>query len=272
MTKKTGLISIFLLLSLQIGILCSLATAFLPQKAYASGSDGDDDSPPPRRKPARKSQEKSDSEGPNPLFGYTHRVESPLTMKAGRLAFGTDIAFGLTDFLQIGTSLLRDIYKVYNANGKVSLIQYPDFAAAVTVGYQNYNLNDIYAFNPDLRVSSWQPGLTTSFALLNNVALFVAGNLSYDSITLFTDSTTSSGYQHGAQAESDISWAYNPPSSHRRISNVLSAGFSYDFTYKLIGYGISHHWPGFHIGIHYFPNAAEYRVQPILAGGGSIDF
>ena len=269
MTKKTRSIATFVLLLLT---LCSLGGLIRPLKAHASAySSDDDESPAPRRK-HRKSESTSDSGGPNPLFGYTHRVQSPLTMKAGRLAFGTDIAFGLTDFLQVGTSLLQDVYKIFNANGKLALIQYPSFAAAVTVGYQTYNLNNIYAYNPDLTVSSWQPGLTTSFALLDNVALFVAGNLNYNSITLITDSTTSSGYQTGAQAESDISWAYNPPSSRRRISNVLSAGLSYDFTYKLIGYGVSHHWPGFHIGVHYFPNAGEYRVQPIIAGGGAIDF
>src|SRR4051812_18509811 len=90
----------------------------------------------------------------NPLFGYTHLLPSPFTLPAGRLALGTGAAFGVTDFLQIGTDLFRDLYKVYNANLKVSLLSYPDFAAALTGSYFTYNTQDVVVGGVDQKVES----------------------------------------------------------------------------------------------------------------------
>ena len=208
----------------------------------------------------------------NPLFGYTHLLPSPFTLPAGRLAFGTDVSLGVTDFLQVGTNILRDFYKVYNANGKVSVVDSPEFAMALTVGYESYNLKDVSVSNPDLRIHAWQPGLVMSNTVVPHVALFYGANLNLASPDLDTSGVLSSGYVTGARLESDLSWAYNPPTRKTAsIGNVLSAGVSYDVNYKLVGFGVSHHWPGLHIGIHFYPNADQYRVQPILSGGTVID-
>ncbi len=209
---------------------------------------------------------------PDPLLSYTHRLPSPFTLPAGRLIFGTEVALGLTNFLQVGTNILRDFYKIYNANAKVSLLEFPRFAMGASVGFEYFNLNDIDRTNPDAQVTSWLPGLVFTFIVIPRVSFGLGGNLNYSDIKISSGNTVTSGYQRGAQAEADISWAYNPPSGNRLVSNVLSAGVSYDFTYKIAGYGISHHWPGFQLGIHYYPNATQYRVQPILAGGGVFDF
>ena len=213
------------------------------------------------------------SEVANPVFGYTHLLPSPFTMPAGRLAIGTDVALGLTDFLQVGTGLIQDIYKVFNANAKVSLVDIPDFAFAVTLGYETYNYQDIDPANPDLRVNSWLPGGVAAFAVLPRVALFVGGNLNLSSTKLITNGIATSGFVTGGRVESDMTWAYNSPKKKSRsVGNAISGGVSYDTDYKLFGFGISHHWPGFHLGFHYYPNATNYKLQPILAGGVAMDF
>lgn len=205
----------------------------------------------------------------NPLFGYTHLLQSPLTLPAGRLALGTSVALGVTDFLQVSTDILRDAYSVFNAQAKLMLVNSESFALGAFVGFESYNYNSFDANNPDLRVNSWLPGIIAAIEVIPDVALFLGGNLNYTSTQLITSGISTSGYVQGASAESDISWAYNP---HRnRIGNVLSAGVSYDFTYQIYGVGVSHHFPGFHVGIHYYPNATQYRVQPIISGGAAVD-
>lgn len=207
----------------------------------------------------------------NPLYGYSHLLPSPFTLSAGKLVLGTEMAFGLTDFLQVGTNVLSDFYKVYNANAKISLVDRYEFALALTGAWQSHNFRDISAAYPDLRVTSVMPGAVAAFALHPKVAAFVGGNLNFTStdFVLIGDSETS-GYVRGASIGSDISFAYNP-AKKGRVGNVLSAGVSYDFTYKLAGFGVSHHWPGFHFGIHYYPGATQYPVYPILSGGMAVE-
>ncbi len=206
----------------------------------------------------------------NKLFSFTHMLPSPFTLPAGRLVYGTELAFGVTDFLQVGTNILRDFFKFYNANAKVSLIDYPNFAFALTGGWESYNYKNISATNPSIQITSWMPGAVVSFALAPPLALFVGGNAVFSKTTLVTSGIETSGFIRGANFETDLSWSYNPQKK-KRVGNVLSSGVSYDFTYKLYGLGISHHWPGFHFGVHYYPQATKYPLQPIIAGGGSLD-
>jgi hypothetical protein len=207
----------------------------------------------------------------NPLFSYTHLLPSPFTLPAGRLALGTGVAYGITDFLQVDTNLLADIYKFYNAEAKLALVDAPEFALALNVGYENFNYRDIDPTNPDVRVSSWLPGVVTAYEILPRLAMFTGANLNFTKTNIDNSGVRTSGYVTGARAEQDVSWAYNPPSGKHSVGNVLSGGLSYDFTYHIYGVGFSHHWPGFHVGIHYYPNADKYRVQPILSGGAVID-
>ena len=224
----------------------------------------------------------------NALFGHTHLLPSPHTLRSGRLLYGTDMAFGVTDFFQVGTNVLRDFFKIYNANAKVSLLDFQAFALSPTFGFESYNLHDISDGNPDLRVTSFLPGAVTAFGVLDDVALFVGFNLNLTSTRLITDGITRSGYVSGARVASDLSWAYNRPEDTseatdtpkrgarpkiaRGVGHVLSGGVSYDINYKFFGVGLSHHWPGFHLGVHYYPAATRGALQPILAGGGALDF
>ena len=205
----------------------------------------------------------------NGLFGYTHLLPSPLTLPAGTLVFGTDVSFGLTDFLQVGTNLLSNFYNVYNVNAKAALVDYPSFALAVTGSFVQFNYQDIDPRNRDFAVSSLLPGVIAAVEVAPALAWFIGGNLNYTSQSLVT-----SGYMTGASIGSDLSFAYNALKKTRTkgLGNAVSAGVSYDLSYKLAGLGISHHWPGFHLGIHYYPGADRYAVRPIIAGGGVWKF
>lgn len=205
----------------------------------------------------------------NPIFGYTHLLPSPLTLPAGRLALGTDVAFGVFDSVQVGTGLLKDIYQTYNANLKINLVNLPAFSLAAYGSVETYNYRNYDSSNPDLKVVSWRPGLVGGYEVLPDVAGFIGANLNISRQTLATSGATTSGYVRGAEAEYDLAWAYLR--GRRGIYNVLSGGASYDFTYKVYGFGVSHYWRGFRIGAHYYPNADKYKLQPILAGGAAID-
>ncbi len=209
----------------------------------------------------------------NHLFAYTHLLPGPFTLPAGRLVVGTDLAYGVTDFFTIGTSILRDFYKIYNANAKLSLVDYESFACALTGGYEAYNYKDINTGNPDVSVTSWLPGAVFSFALGERVAIAVGGNLRYSSEKSNTPGVEASGFVRGARIESDLSWAYNPKNDKKKntLGNVFSPGVSYDITYKMLGMGFSHHWPGFQLGFHYYPSAKSNQVQPIISGGMIVD-
>lgn len=218
----------------------------------------------------------------NPIFGYPHLLASPFTLPAGRLIIGTEAALGVTDFLEVGTSVLRDFYRIYNASAKLSLVDFEGFAFAVTGGFETFNYRDIHPTNPDLTVTSLLPGAVAAFELLPRFAIFAGGNLSYTKENLRSSGIETSGYIRGARLESDFAWAYNPPGASgsgkrasaapvRGVGNVLSGGLSYDVTYGLVGTGISHHWPGLHLGAHYYPNADRYKLQPIIAGGAVVD-
>jgi len=211
----------------------------------------------------------------NGLFGYTHLLPSPLTLPSGTLVFGTDLALGVTDFFQVGTNLLSNFYNVYNVNAKVSLVDYQEFALAVTGSYVRFNYQQIDSRNPDLGVSSILPGMVGAVEIAPALAWFIGGNLNYSSQSLTSDGVQTSGYMSGASLSSDLSFAYNTLGKKGRakgVGNAASAGVSYDVNYKLFGIGVSHHWPGFHLGIHYYPGADLYPVRPILSGGGVWKF
>jgi Zn-dependent M28 family amino/carboxypeptidase len=164
---------------------------------------------------------------------------------------------------------LNDVFQVYNLSGKLMLVDSQDFSLALTFTAEYYNLDNIDSSNPNLNVASYLPGFTAGFELIPDVALFVGANLNYTQANVTQPGLASSGYVQGARGESDISWAYNHTKKH--LGNVLSGGVSYDFTYKVAGFGVSHHWRGFQLGIHYYPNATDYRVQPIVVGGASFE-
>ncbi|MEK6580742.1 MAG: hypothetical protein AABZ55_16070 [Bdellovibrionota bacterium] len=205
----------------------------------------------------------------NPIFGYPHLLPSPYTMRAGRLVIGSDAAFGLTDFIQISSNVILDIYQTYNAQVKLSLLDYPEFALALTGGWVSFNYSTYSLSNPNIQVTSWLPGFVSAVSIHPSLAAFFGGNLSISKSTLTTQTIETSGYIRGASGEVDLSWAYNP---HKKsLGNVLSTGVTYDFSYQIYGVGVSHYWRGFHLGIHYYPNAKTYRVLPIISGSMALD-
>lgn len=205
----------------------------------------------------------------NPLFGYTHLLPSPFTLPAGRVILGSTSGIGVTDFLEVDTDLLSDFFQIYNGRARLSVLDFPGFAAGFYVGYQNVNLANLSSFNPSTTISAWMPGGVIGAEIAPYLALFVGGNLFYPNIDVSRTGIQTSGYLQGAQFESDLSWAYNPHKN--RIGNVLSGGVTYNSTFNFYGLGLSHHWKNLHFGIHYYPNASNLKVFPILAGGAAID-
>ena len=201
----------------------------------------------------------------NPVFGYTHLAPSPFTLQAGKVVFGTDVTVGVTDFLSVGTGLLRDAFQFYNANAKVSLASTSDFACALTFTAEAFNYDTISSNNPNYTVVTYQPGAVAAYAIIPNLAVFAYGDLSLSHPDPITSGIDTAGYVSGSLIGSDVSWAYSP--GKKRIGNAVSAGVTYDLTYQIFGFGVSHHWPGYQVGLHYYPNATQYKVQPILAGG-----
>lgn len=181
---------------------------------------------------------------------------------------GTTTGIGVTDFLQVDTNVIADIFQIYNLTARVSLLDFPGLAFGVSLGYQYINLNNISTNNPSLGISSFLPGAVVGVEVIPYVALFLGGNLFYSNNSI-PSGIYNSGYLQGSEFESDVSWAYNPTKD--RIGNVLSAGFTYNTTFDFYGVGVSHHWRGLHLGLHYYPNASSYRILPILSGGVSFD-
>lgn len=196
----------------------------------------------------------------NAAFPYTHLLPSPFNIPQGAWVLGTTAAYGVFDFLQVSTNVVRLIDQHWNVEAKVPLIDFPTFMATAYVNYESYNPHHIAISNPDLNFSRWQPGIVTAYELSPDLALFVGGNFSFgkDPVPV----TTTSGYMKGARLETDISWLYNPASS-RLGDNALSLGVTYDTTYSLFGFGISHHWRSFTAGVHY-TFADQNRFLPIF--------
>lgn len=176
----------------------------------------------------------------------------------------------MTDFLQIGTGVVRDLFKNYNANARLSLIDFPEFALALTYGFKHYNLKDVSSLNPNVTFTTHQPGAVTAYGLGSDLALFVGGNLNFTNIQINSDSVPMcSGFVRGAVGGTDLAWNYS--GTKRKFGNVVAVGTTYDFSYKTYGVGISHHWPGFKIGVHYYPNAKENKLLPLISGGAVVD-
>lgn len=227
---------------------------------------------PPETLSEPKSEEASlTREGSNPIFAFTHLLPSPLTIPAGRLVIGSEVAYGLFGWAQIGTGIVEDIFQVFNVDARVRLIDFPRFALGAGATFETYNLQNYGSANPDLRVNSWLPGITAAYEVAPRMAVFVGGNLNITHEQIPSVLQTS-GYVQGAQLETDFSYAYNPPRRPGSIGNVIAGGVTYDMTYRITGVGISHYWPGFRLGFHYFLNASQNRLLPIIAGGTLVEF
>jgi hypothetical protein len=230
-------------------------------------SDGDSASP----SAPKSSQTERDY---NPVFGYSHLAGSPYTLPSGRLVYGTDVAVGVTNQFQVGTNILRDSFQFYNAQAKYRVVSTSSFAAATTFGFETFDTAAVGVSTQSAQITNYLPGVVTAVGVGESVAWFNSGSINLSKATVPSD-MQKAGYIRGSQAESDIAWAYNQGTTKRGdpfVRNALAAGVSYDFTYKVLGYGMSHHWHGFQLGAHYYPEAKRQKLQPIIAGGGTMQF
>lgn len=216
-------------------------------------------------KSAAKVESASESEATrggevNAAFPYTHLLPSPFNLSRGTAVFGTTVAYGLLDFLQVSTNLARTIQQQWNFQAKVPLVEYPTFVASAFVDYQTFNTNTYDDTNPDTSIKRWQPGLVTGYEITPDIAFFLGGNFSFGKAA--PEVVTTSGYLRGAQVNMEWSWLYNPSSS-RLGNNAIALGMKYDFTYALFGFGFTHHWRNFEAGLHY-TFADRSRFLPIV--------
>jgi hypothetical protein len=196
----------------------------------------------------------------NIAFPYTHLLPSPFNIRQGSWFIGTVAAYGVFDSLQLSTDVVRLVDQHWNVQAKVPLIDYPTFMATAFVNFESYNPRRISPLNPDVRYDRWQPGIVTAFELAPTVAFFLGGNFSFGKDPYPVIRT--SGYMKGARLEADLSWVYNPESSSLG-DNALSMGVTYDTTYSMLGFGLSHHWKAWTAGLHY-TLADERRFLPIF--------
>lgn len=205
----------------------------------------------------------------NPLFGYTHLLPSPFTPPSGRLQIGLTSGVGVTNSLSLETNLLSDFYKIFNARMRYALLDFPGFALGLSIGFQYVNLNSIAPTNPSLGLIGWMPGGVMGVEIAPHVALFTGGHFFYANMDVTQLNISNSGFVQGTEIESDLSWAYHP--QKKGVGNVMSLGATYNTTFRFYGVGFSHHWKGFQLGAHFYPNAAHMRFLPIFSGGAVVE-
>ncbi len=244
------------------------------------GQETTDDSAPSKpvksktsKKPSASSSESSTATPDGAHFGfyYTHLLPSPINLAAGSWVLGTTAAYGVTDFFQVSTDVTRLIFRHWNAQAKVPLVEYPTFIASAFINFSHFNYHHLDSANPSVARTSWQPGLVTGYEIDDDQVFFVGGNFDLTKDEVPANYREKSGYARGAQLEADWTWLYNPPTS-RLADNAISAGATYDFTYKIVGVGVTHHWPTFQLGFHYYLNADHYKFLPIVNVTAGIQF
>jgi len=196
----------------------------------------------------------------NVAFPYTHMLPSPFNLGRGEWVFGSTFGYGVFDALELSTNVVRLAQQQWNIQAKVPLIEYPTFMATAYVAFESTNPHSIDDGNTDFRLNRWQPGIVTAYEIADDMAFFHGGNFDFgvESIPV----TTNSGYLKGARLEADFSWLYNPQSS-RLGNNAISTGVTYDTTYEMLGFGLTHHWQSFSLGLHY-SLADRSRFLPIF--------
>ena len=204
----------------------------------------------------------------NAAFPYTHLLPSPFNLQGGQYVIGTTAAYGILDFLQVSTNVARDLNSQWNFQAKVPLIEYPTFVASAFVDYMSFNPHSFDETNPDQRLKRWQPGLVTGYEITPDIAFFLGGNFNFGKEG--GKIITTSGYLKGAQMNMEWSWLYNPSTS-RLGNNAIALGLKYDFTYELFGFGLTHHWRNFAVGVHY-TFADRARFLPIAGFTFSAGF
>jgi len=203
------------------------------------------------------------SHGGSPL-GVTHMLPSPKTLPAGVFVYGTSLAFGVTDRFQVGTNLHALLSDIPNLNSQLSLYHSDDWALALTVGASQYDVEDVYG-NKLATIDTYTSGLVLGVALSDKVAWTNGVEYAWRYVEGSDANIVISGLFGGTKLQSELGWIYND-------GRALDLGVSYDTTFSLWGFGLGHHWDGFHLAIHYYPDADQDKVLPIISGSGAISF
>jgi hypothetical protein len=203
--------------------------------------------------------------------GVTHMLPSPYTVEAGTLLYGTSLTYGITDFLQVGTNAYQLLNDVPNANAKLSFLDTENWAAAATFEWAELDLENVRGERV-ATVTQYGPGVVVSTSITDVLSWTNGVKVIRRTVEGSEANAIKSGINQGTTYQSEIGWLYQdaPKKGNRGGARALATGISYDTTYKLFGVGISHHWPGFQLGVHYYPGADEKKWIPIIVGGGSI--
>ncbi|MCM0607014.1 MAG: hypothetical protein KA715_13065 [Xanthomonadaceae bacterium] len=152
----------------------------------------------------------------NPIFSYTHMQPSPYTMPGGNIIFGSSVAIGITDFMEISTDVLRNFYMQYNAQVKFQLIDVSGFAAGLIGGWTYYTQGS-------QQIMIVSPGLTTAYGLSDSFAWILGGNVNFTNITVNYGGVTTSSLLRGTQVGSDLAWSYQSKKKTVQVMCSLQA-------------------------------------------------
>lgn len=194
-----------------------------------------------------------DDNFPRPILSRTHILNSPITLPHMTLAYGTSLAMGLFDRFEISTNIFSDFVEVYNFQLKYNWFKSHQFASAISFGYKSY------------LTKSYNPGIVFSYAPIDELAFITGGNLMLATSSDYKTKTINAFFP-GHTTNFEIAYMYDG----RTNGKSIAIGSSYDFTYKLFGYGISHHWKSFQLGVHVVPKAKESDIMPIIVAGGAV--
>ncbi|MBL6989238.1 MAG: hypothetical protein ISR65_05650 [Bacteriovoracaceae bacterium] len=197
-------------------------------------------------------------------LGITHTLPSPYTLPSGVFTYGTSLAYGVTDSIQIGTNLHLLLNSIGNANAKIAIYSDEDLALATNFGWSKYNLDDLSG-SKLATVNSYNLGLVFGWAITYKLAWTNGFEYALRKVDGIDSSVVSSGLTLGTRVTSELAWAYSD-------NNAVAIGATYDTTYSLWGFGISHYLKNFHLGVHYYPKAEQDKYIPIVAGSGSMQF
>jgi len=206
-------------------------------------------------------------------LGVTHLLPSPYTLPAGAFSYGSSLGYGLTSFLQVGTNLFQLLNDIPNANAKINIVDLEEWAAALTFDWSKFDLTSISGRTVG-EVTSYGPGAVLSWGFYETLSWTNGIKLIKRNLTGTELGAEVSGLFEGTRFMSELAWLYDEGGEKKEERNpkALAFGISYDVTYEIFGFGLSHHWPGFQLGFHYYPSADDDKWFPIINGGGTVYF
>ena len=194
----------------------------------------------------------------------------PLTLPKGWVISGP-ARLRPFDRWEFDADIVSMLFKVFTLGVRRNFINEESYALALGLGFEAYDPNTIDASNPDVRVWRVNPEITAGWEMLPGLAVVAGLRPSLSSYRFDETTTLKSGMTPGSVTGFDLIWSYNPYKRQGKVTNALAVGWTYDFTYRHFGFGWSHHWPGFHVGIQIYPYADRLRFIPAARGMLTLD-